>query len=113
MKKSFNWQNILAAVLSLTLLLTACSGTPDTAKDSTAKTTPAQETTAQSPAEKNTTELPATEQPATEPVAVMEEQRFNVQELKYGSLLRDVAPAGQIRASATLPDLLQKAIGKT
>ena len=113
MKKSFNWQNILAAVLSLTLLLTACSGTPDTAKDSTSETTPAQETTAQSPAEKNTTELPATEQPATEPVAVMEEQRFNVQELKYGSLLRDVAPAGQIRASATLPDLLQKAIGKT
>ena len=123
MKKLYYKRIILTAALSLILLLTACSGTPDTTRDSTDETIPPQETTTQPSTEKSTTELPTTglptkeqssaEQSTTESVTGKEEQRFNVRELKYGFLLKDVDPDGEIKANASLPDSLQKSIGKT
>ena len=66
MKRSRKWRIVLAATLCLTLLLTACAGTPDAAKDSMAETTLTPETSAPTTTKPTATVPDTTAEPVTE-----------------------------------------------
>lgn len=126
MKNLCNRRIILAAILILTLLLTACSGSQDNTKENSPETTIASETPAPTTPEQKVTEPATTEKPSTEPSsadtttaetpaqpAQQEEQKFLVGAFKYGNLFHEVSAAGTLKTSETLPDTLNKATGKT